>query len=201
MQDRLNGFVLECKKAGIVQLNERGTTPEGYRDDVNGFIIETLQPDLARGKSITLLTPCSPKYNPEGERAFTDGLRGTSDYHYNWVGFEGEDMDAVVDLADTMVINYLSVDFIQNYHAWIFLPKEVKYYTSLDGVNFEMVGDVRNPLPDNIPGSFIISFSKNVPLTKARYLKVTAVSLKTCPDWHIGAGEKCWIFTDEIVIQ
>lgn len=36
---------------------------------------------------------------------------------------------------------------------------------------------------------------------KAQYVKVVATSLKYCPDHHKGAGGKCWLFSDEIVVK
>jgi hypothetical protein len=34
-----------------------------------------------------------------------------------------------------------------------------------------------------------------------RYLKVEAESLLQNPKWHPGAGKKCWIFVDEILVE
>ena len=36
---------------------------------------------------------------------------------------------------------------------------------------------------------------------KARYIKIIAKNSGNCPDWHKGAGEKSWIFADEIVVE
>ena len=36
---------------------------------------------------------------------------------------------------------------------------------------------------------------------KARYLRLVATNVGRCPDWHPGAGEKAWIFADEIEID
>lgn len=32
-------------------------------------------------------------------------------------------------------------------------------------------------------------------------LRITAKSLKKCPEWHRGAGQPSWIFIDEIVVE
>jgi hypothetical protein len=37
--------------------------------------------------------------------------------------------------------------------------------------------------------------------TKARYIKVVGKNKAICPDWHKGAGNKCWVFADEVVIR
>jgi hexosaminidase len=34
----------------------------------------------------------------------------------------------------------------------------------------------------------------------ARFVRVRARNVGICPSWHPGAGEKCWVFIDEIVV-
>jgi hypothetical protein len=201
MSELLDVFVETCQEAGVERLQEHGISPGEYRESVARFVQKSLEPNLAMGKAVALENPFSPKYNPAGEKALTDGLRGIDDYNYNWLGFEGEDMVAVIDFGEEVSVTHLSSDFLQFTRAWIFLPKMVIYYVSEDGVNFQPIGRVTNPVPDFQPGLFIIPFSIDIPETSLRYLKVEAKALKTCPEWHIGAGRKSWIFTDEIVVR
>ena len=35
----------------------------------------------------------------------------------------------------------------------------------------------------------------------ARYVKLIATNMGTCPDWHPGKEEQAWLFVDEIVIK
>ena len=35
----------------------------------------------------------------------------------------------------------------------------------------------------------------------SRYIKIHARSLGACPVWHGGAGNPCWLFVDEIVVE
>jgi hexosaminidase len=39
------------------------------------------------------------------------------------------------------------------------------------------------------------------PSVAASKLRITARSLKVCPEWHRGAGQPSWIFIDEIVVE
>jgi len=48
---------------------------------------------------------------------------------------------------------------------------------------------------------FIKPFSQNLSDLPARYVKVKAKNVGTCPTWHPGAGGKAWIFVDELVIN
>jgi hexosaminidase len=37
--------------------------------------------------------------------------------------------------------------------------------------------------------------------TPARYVRVVARSIGTCPPGHAGAGGKAWLFADEIIVE
>lgn len=202
MTGRLEDFITRANAQGIERLQEQGTSPGEYGNKVMDFIRKSQEPSLARSHRANLLTPFSPRYDAGGERALTDGLRGTDDYHFNWLGFQGEDMVAIIDLLEITEISRVSADFLQNSAAWIFLPVDVNVLFSTDSVNYSPFGRVVNIFPARWQGPvihpFTIDASAPVP---ARYLKIEARSLKTCPGWHIGAGEKCWIFTDEVVVQ
>jgi hypothetical protein len=197
----LDTFVENCQAAGIDRLQEQGTTPGEYRERISRFLQRSIEPNLAREKPVGVLTKFSPKYNPKGMDALTDGLRGLNDYHYNWLGFEGENMVAIVDLEEPSVISHLSLDFMQFQRAWIFLPQSVRFFGSIDGVEYDLIGLVNNPIPDSQDGIFSVPFAIDIPGETYRYVKVEADALLSCPDWHIGAGQKSWIFTDEIVVR
>jgi hypothetical protein len=201
MVNLLDSFVNRCNRLNVKMLNEQGTTPEDYRLTVRLYLLKSADRHLAIGKEVTLLTPFSPKYDAGGPKALTDGLRGIDDYHFNWLGFEGDDLEAIIDLGNETEIREVSADFLQDTRSWVFLPKLFTASWSTDGEKFNKIGTVVNITPDDKPGAFIQNYSVPVKGIKARYIKVIAESLKTCPSWHIGSGQKAWIFTDEIVVK
>ncbi|MCK9400451.1 MAG: DUF4838 domain-containing protein [Bacteroidales bacterium] len=201
MVNLLDTFVNRCNRLHVAMLNEKGTTPDDYRLMVRQYLIKNADRHLAIDKEVTLLTPFSPKYEAGGAKALTDGLKGIDDYHFNWLGFEGEDLEAIIDLGKETVIREISVDFLQDVQSWVFLPKQFTASYSTDGEQFTEIGTVENITPDNKTGAFIKTFTIPAENIKARYIKVKAESLKICPGWHIGSGKKSWIFTDEIVVK
>ena len=36
---------------------------------------------------------------------------------------------------------------------------------------------------------------------EARYVRIVARNVGTCPPWHPGAGGKAWLFVDEIIVE
>lgn len=201
MVNLLDTFVNRCNRLHVNTLNEQNFSPEEYRNTVKRYLLKTSDRHLALKKPVELMTPFSPKYEAGGAAALTDGIRGINDYHFNWLGFEGEDLEAVIDLGEEMLVSEISVDFLQDIQSWVFLPGSMTVYSSVDGEELLKLGTVQNITPDDKSGAFIQTFSIKGPEVRARYIRVRAESLKTCPSWHIGAGKNCWIFTDEIVLK
>jgi len=201
MRERLTKFVRQAKKAGIQRLEERGTSPDEYMASIEQMLHPVLKGDLAYGKPVRLLTRPSDRYPVGGGRALTDGLRGPNDCHCNWLGFEGENMDAVIDLGRVVAVHSLAARFLQDWNSWIWLPMAVDYSVSEDGSTFTPVASVPDTVADTAEGAFARDFAAGVHSVKARYIRVTTKSRLACPDWHFGAGGKAWTFCDEVVVE
>lgn len=201
MRRLLATFVDRCKRFGIGALSEMGTTPDDYLAATEKFLGSSMKNHLALFKPVKLTVPASKKYHDGDESALTDGLKGLDDFHLNWLGFEGEDMQATVDFGSIQMVKKVETDFLQDMNAWIFLPTSVAYSVSSDGQTFHTVTTVMRVIPQDRKGVWSVPFIAEFEPTNARYVRVKATSLKQCPDWHKGAGGLCWIFADEIVVE
>jgi len=174
-----------------------------FREGMPASAVMTARFDpIPPGRSITLQTEYSPMYTAGGSMALIDMLRGTDDFRTGaWQGYQGVDLDAVVDLGRELPIGRVAVGFLQDQNSWIFMPAEVEFALSLDGALFEVVGVVPNDVPREADGAIVRDFTKEGVNRSARYVRVRARNIGTCPDWHKGAGHKAWIFADEIVIE
>jgi hypothetical protein len=201
MRERLEKFVAQAKKAGIERLEERGISPDEYRRSVEQQCQVSVEGNLAFGKPVQLLTQYSDKYPVGGPQALTNGLHGPNDYNCNWLGLEAQNLEAVIDLGKETSFSSVSAGFLQMWYAWIWLPLRVDVAVSSDGKTFNTVSSMENSVPDTTAGTFSKVFTADVGKQTARYVRVSAPARLTCPDWHIGAGQKSWIFVDEIVVR
>ncbi|MEI6900965.1 MAG: family 20 glycosylhydrolase, partial [Bacteroidota bacterium] len=155
----------------------------------------------ATGKRVKYFQNYSDRYTAGGDLALTNGLRGTVNHRDgNWQGYHGNDLDVEVDLGKIDSIMSISVAFLQNANSWIFLPDSVIVSLSSDGKRFHSVNEIWNDVPKKMEKPVIKQFSQGFPMTKARYIRVKGKNMGTCPPWHEGKGEPCWIFADEIVV-
>ena len=151
--------------------------------------------------SVKLEHMYNEQYAAGGLKALIDHQRGGENFRTgSWQGYYGVDLVATVDLGQPKRINRLAGSFLQEIYSWIWMPKEVEYFVSDDGKNFRSVGKVKNEVPVDADGAFIQEMEVR-PRCNARYVKMVAKTIGKCPEGHVGAGQKAWIFCDEFVIE
>ncbi len=117
-----------------------------------------------------------------------------------WLGFQGEDFEAVVDLGQPVVIRSLNSEYLRSLPSGIHLPVEVQYALSDDGTVFREVATVPNRTPQDAPGVMTEQFEATV-MEEARFVRVRAVNVGKIPDWAKAAGVPAWLFVDEIIVN
>jgi len=157
---------------------------------------------IPENRSITLHTTYAPQYSAGGDHALIDYLRGGTDFRTGrWQGYHQVNLDAVVELEQITDIRKITIGFLQDQNSWIFMPTMVEFQVSLDGENFVTAGREENTLTDRTNKAVLHDFSTGIIRQRARFVRVIATNRGICPPWHPGAGEKAWIFADEIVIE
>ncbi|RPI97816.1 MAG: beta-N-acetylhexosaminidase, partial [Candidatus Aminicenantes bacterium] len=156
----------------------------------------------ASGRTPVLASAFSPDRAGGGDKALTDGLLGSKNFDDGrWQGFEGVDLDAVIDLGSPRTVRKVAVRCLQNINSWIFLPAAVEFAVSSDGTTFETVAEVQNDVSPRLAETVIKEFEAAFDARPARYVRVRAKTIGPVPDWHYGAGGKSWLFADEIVVE
>ena len=156
----------------------------------------------ASGRRAVLASPYSEKYPGGGDLALTDGLLGSKDMNDGrWQGFEGPDLDAVVDLGAARIVRRIAVRCLQNINSWVFLPSSVEFAVSSDGKTYETVGVIGNDVPPQLADVVVKDFEAAFEARRVRFVRVRARSVGVVPDWHFGKGGQAWLFADEIVVE
>ena len=157
---------------------------------------------ISRARKIILNTRYAGQYSAGGDLALIDFIRGGENFKTGtWQGYEGVNVNAVIDLGSVQTIRKLSIGCLQDQGAWIFMPVEAEFSISTDGKQYSNLPPVKNTVDEKEEGPVIKEFSVEVKRKSARYIKVKAINRGKCPDWHPGSGKKAWIFVDEIVIN
>ncbi len=156
----------------------------------------------ATGAQTKYCTEYSQKYTAGGSGALTNSLRGSvNSGDGRWQGFDGNDLEVIIDLGQEKDITKVSLGCLQSVGSWIFFPEIVAASVSVDGIKFDSLGEVKNKVSHQDPDRKIQDFIISTPGKKARYVRIIAKNIVTCPEWHSGAGEPAWLFVDEIIIE
>lgn len=156
---------------------------------------------IPQGRKVQLLSKYDPQYTGGGAEGLIDLIRGSNKWRLgSWQGYNGCNFTAIVDLGKKQEVKRIGGNFIQETSPWIFMPTKVNYYVSDNGVDFTLFETVLNPIDEKDTGVKTHTFFTIKPLN-ARYVKVEAINRGVNPPWHISAGEKTWLFIDEIVIE
>lgn len=156
---------------------------------------------IPKGRKVKVLSTYNNQYTAGGDYGLIDRRRGGENWKLGlWQGYWGEDMVAVVELSEDERVKRVGANFIQDSRAWIFMPSEVEYYLSDDGEDFSLLEIVKNDVPQKDESVRQKTFFTSKPIN-GRFVKVVAKNIKRNPSWHLSAGEKAWIFSDEIVIE
>lgn len=189
-------------------ISERHYYPDDYSAAAKNVITNTLSTpeingdiNLLKGIEAKSISKLHPNYKKTGTKALTDGIRGTIDYKSKWIGYEGNDIELLFDLGKTQDIKQLYASFLNDISFWIFLPRVITIETSTDGKRYTKAAQIKNELPVRMNARFVKVFNLTFNKRKARFIKFKAIAQKRCPEWHEGNGNKCWAFTDEIIIQ
>jgi alpha-L-fucosidase len=152
--------------------------------------------------NIKYLSMYDKKYPGQGKYSLVDGVAGSTNFNDGkWIGYQGTDLDVIVDLGEIKNIRKISSGYLSDSNSWIFLPKSVEYSLSSDGKVFKPINKIPIQFDERDRGAFVhIAEQDDINIT-ARFIKVKANNIKVCPDWHKGAGDKAWLFTDEIKIE
>lgn len=157
---------------------------------------------IPQRRSIAYAIACSPQYTAGGDKALIDFIRGGNDFRTGrWQGFWGTGFDATVDLGAVQPVKRIAAGFLQNVKSWVWMPAEIVFSISTDGETFEPVKRGSLHLAEDAYGAIVKEFAATLQNKRARYVRVTAQDGGAIPAWHPGAGDKRWIFIDEIVIE
>ncbi len=191
--------------SGPLDLKETSVIKAGVFLDgeLRGPVSETaFQAHAALGRTPVLQTAYPERYSAGGPNGLVDGLQGgRSHTDGRWQGFEGDDLVATIDLGKRKKIREVAAGFLQNTSSWIFFPRSVEAAVSDDGTHFRVVAAKPFPVRDEAGGAIVETVRLEGKQTRARYIRLTAVSIKTCPEGQAGAGGKAWLFADEIVVR
>ncbi len=158
----------------------------------------------ATGKKITLTTQPSKSYPGDGAFTLVNGVQNEKGMSKSseFLGFAGTDMEATIDLGKETEVSKITLHSLNHPGSWIYLPSqvEVSFIPFIDTMiitKHQPIESVTHIVKDENNDQTI---QLSAPKT-CRYIRVTAKNYGIIPDGKPGAGNKAWLFVDEIEVQ
>ncbi len=152
---------------------------------------------------LQLNTVYANEYAAAGPNALIDGVRGGKEFRTgDWQGFNGQDVKAVITFDSLKTIKEIGASFIRDQKSWIFLPSSIEIEISTDGINFKSLPNIMIPAAspsDENPKTF--AFTTKIENEAIKAIRYTIKNSGVCPNWHLGNGNKTWVFVDELIFE
>ncbi|MBR5911135.1 MAG: chitobiase/beta-hexosaminidase C-terminal domain-containing protein, partial [Bacteroidales bacterium] len=156
-------------------------------------------------KNTIFVNPPAERYGKEADIALMDGKKGTAgDYYNDWLGFEGCDMDATIELAFPTDVSTVRIGVCHEPNNWVIWPKSVKVSFSKDGKAFTEWQNAELPVfnnPDKMHGFGRIEARARVNEKQTKFIRVKLENQGVLPEWHPYKGEKAWVMVDEVSVE
>jgi hexosaminidase len=149
----------------------------------------------ATGKKITLVNEPHKSYPGDGAFTLVNGVQNEKGMARSneFVGFSGNDLDATIDLGKDMEVSKITIHCFAKNNSWIYLPSQIEVWLLNDTITSTITLKVTTESKLQI-----IQLPK--PKT-CRYINLGVKNYGTIPAGKPGAGEKAWLFVDEIEVE
>lgn len=154
---------------------------------------------LGTGATLTLDSLPAAKYSGLGAASLNNGITGPVNKfsHPEWLGWQGPDASGVYDFGKEQKLTKVTFRFYHEPGSWIYSPSGVRILLSNDRSVWQEAANIsmRNTASRIQPVEVALSEAK------ARYMKFIVKNAGAIPAGNPGAGEKSWLFIDEIIIN
>jgi hypothetical protein len=179
------------------------TILEAYsmRDGLQSARVRSEITKLDPTRRVEISTAYDNQYSAGGSQALIDGIKGGPNFKTGeWQGYFGTDVTVTVDLSGPFHISSVALGTLQDIRPWIWCPPTVTYSYSFDNVEYYPLATVNSPIDVRNETPLVHRFRYDVPFT-ARYIRAEVKNYGTIPDWHLGVGNKSWLFMDEFEVE
>jgi hypothetical protein len=135
IRPRLEQFSSICESAEITMMNEMRFSVDEYIQSYERALDRATLPNKAAMKPVYLLSQ-PKKYAGEDPQVLTDGSLGGNSFYSNWLGFEGNDMEAIIDLGKSESVSHVHTAFLKVTNHVVFFPDQVEISYSQDNISF-----------------------------------------------------------------
>jgi uncharacterized membrane protein len=154
-----------------------------------------------KADSVSLEYTPNPQYQGDGAKTLNNQVKGDPLNFRNgaWLGYRDTPFSAYFSFSNVstppkqVVVSYLS-----EMGSYIMPPVYVEMYGGKNARELKLLDKVVLPQPKGYEPNSIRALELKIPSGDYPWIKVVAERVQKLPPWHVGAGDKGWVFIDEI---
>lgn len=161
------------------------------------FLKSGIRPD-----KMNLTFPPNERYKGKGPETLFDLEKGDTEFTSgNWLGYKDTPFEITMEFDKPKDIENIAFSLFSAEGSYIFPPAKVEIWIADAGGNFQLLSSESPEMPTQIRESQL--FLKEYPIQKSQVRKIKArlSPINPLPKWHPGAGQRGWVFVDEILIN
>lgn len=198
---RMGGSAAEMDYKNPIAIKGKSKLSAFYYDK-QGRLVDSMTLDLninkATGKPVTLKEEPSANLAGLGGFVLVNGIvNETGTRSDESIGFQSN-VEAVIDLLAPQQISSVSVHALNSGGTTIYPPQSLSVFGSTDGINYTLLGKAEGP--GEVKGMKTILKTEFSPQT-TRYVKIAVEQLPLVPEGKKNAGQKTWLYLDEVEID
>ncbi len=144
------------------------------------------------GLDIELVTKPHEKYDHNGSLTLSDGFLGARPWKGDqWLGFNEDSVVLILNIPKGKTIDEITLGFLDAKGSWIYVPNRVDYF----------VAGKKGKWRKTQAHVVVSEYQKTKLDVKTRKLKVVIYPIAEIPSGAEGAGNRPWIFMDEVIIN
>ena len=171
---------------------------KGYKNSDTLNLVAIKSNNKLLNASISIHPSPSSKYPGFGAESLLDLKKGSVNFlsNNNWMGFQDDKIKITLDLEKEVSLQNIKLSLLDDSNSWIYLPDKITVM-----VNNEIVGQKTIPLKRQKTKSSNKYIDIPLPNQKHSELNIIIELMSKIPKGFPGAGNKPWLFIDEIILN
>jgi hypothetical protein len=216
----LTDFIKLAQKNGPKLLHEIKWSPKEYEQITRDYWKNGKVTHLASNGTLKYLSMPDKSYQDGAKKTdgtsidtltffsaqpLINGIKGTTDYQYNWQGWQGRNAELIIDLGKVDSISNIRLNFLENNSAWIVGPESLNVRIAKNLAELEASNTFQGTMENPDAGKQLPTGTYPLQLTlprktAGRFIYIEVINPGALPKWR-GVDGNGWLFIDEIEIH
>jgi hypothetical protein len=153
-------------------------------------------------KEFKLSYPPHNSYKGKEVQTLFDLEKGDEDFGSGkWLGFQDQPFELNLELGRPRILNSIAFSILTAEASYIMPPAKVEIWTKDKNGNWNLIKTDNPNQPTQLRGRTMMLLEYSFGKDEIQSIRARLTPVNPLPKWHPGAGQKGWIFIDEVLIN